>query len=494
MLQRAAWKKATAVLIVAALVSACPGLPAARAAGVVLAPVKAQSMTLGQPGAFTGGAQPGPQADLHPISRGPSLDSVLPGASGPSVRGRAHADADAPSPARVQAAAPVTGTPASPSGPAIRPEPSAQRTAAARPAVRAALSRHVSKLHQARRNDPSGIRTSAALHDLYHGAQRSGGDAAAAPVRGAESRNPDAGLRKSPTGLREKDADAQRGVERLDAGQAPAEAGNAKPKSSLSRSFKIGIVAAAIGLIFQFVIPVVASAFGWEPHPGYKGPSPDMVKSAVDAVRLWTAAVVMAPITEEVLFRGGLMGGLSWLGSKLGKSGVLRFWVPAILSSLVFVAVHETADPVLFSTRLIGALIMARVFHKEGLFASTAMHMAHNAFAMSGLMGLVLFGKAGAAAAVLGAAGIGLGLSIYSWLSLRKDRKARKEGLVVPYRLTPARALVLALISVAGVAFASLSPLTNVLWGGAALALVLYAVVSGRLRGPPKRGGKRPAA
>ena len=74
-----------------------------------------------------------------------------------------------------------------------------------------------------------------------------------------------------------------------------------------------------------------------------------MSPEPLDAVMTMTAASVMAPISEEVIFRGGLMGGIRNATRRIPVVG--QFWIPAVVSSAVFVAMHDLSDPVLFSTR-----------------------------------------------------------------------------------------------------------------------------------------------
>lgn len=154
-------------------------------------------------------------------------------------------------------------------------------------------------------------------------------------------------------------------------------------KSSWKRSFSVGLLGAIAPLVITAVIVGVAQALGYQLHPNYASPAAGLegaTPSLLQAGALFVAAAVMAPIAEEIFFRAGIQGGISkvtgWLASKVHPK--LRelgtFWVPAVLGSLIFVAVHETADPVLFATRFIHAMILAYVFKKEGILASMAAH------------------------------------------------------------------------------------------------------------------------
>ena len=184
------------------------------------------------------------------------------------------------------------------------------------------------------------------------------------------------------------------------------------------------------------------------------------VGSVFGAIALMTVLSILAPISEEAIFRGGLM---RWLESKTGRFAgeIGRFWIPALVSSVVFTLLHETADPVLIVARVLGALVLARVYYKEGVLASMVTHGVFN-----GILGLALI----AGAFHLPFAGaIGLGVSavttlIWAARSLWKERAARASGAVVPVRVTPAIARTLATVLFVGTALAAM-------WGGLSLAM-----------------------
>ena len=256
-----------------------------------------------------------------------------------------------------------------------------------------------------------------------------------------------------------------------------------KPRSSLSRSFKIGLVAVAIGFAVNIVVPMAAAAvFGWAPHPNYAGPK--VTSTLADMVKVAAGGSVMAPVAEETIFRAGFMGGLAWLGARLSRGSILTFWLPALISSTVFVLLHETADPVFFGTRLIGSMLLSRVFFKEGLFASIAMHGFNN-FLPLGLplvfMAATLLGPVGGAIALL-AIPISIILFLFlSFTSLKLDRQDRRDGRIAPYAVTPLRAAALAAILIPGIVWMHFGFLSLILWVGAAAGLLTYGLI-GALR------------
>ena len=232
------------------------------------------------------------------------------------------------------------------------------------------------------------------------------------------------------------------------------------PRSSFSRTFKVGAVGAALMLFVSEVIPEAAAAFfKYAPHSNYQPPAVD-VHSPLAAIALMTVLSILAPISEEAIFRGGLM---RWLRAKTGRFAgeIGSFWIPALVSSVVFTLLHETADPVLIAARVLGALVLARVYYKEGVLASMVTHGVFN-----GLLGLALI--AGAFHLPMAGA-IGLGASAVSTLiwavrSLWKARAARASGAVVPVGMTPAIARTLATVLFVGTALVAM-------WGGISLAV-----------------------
>ncbi|TPW16862.1 MAG: hypothetical protein FD126_3786, partial [Elusimicrobia bacterium] len=102
-----------------------------------------------------------------------------------------------------------------------------------------------------------------------------------------------------------------------------------------------------MGLILELGLIAVAAALGHSPDGNYKGPSLGENATVVQALTVVFGAGVLAPVTEEVIFRGTIEGGMRAGLSRFVNSEAARFWIPAVISSLIFVSAHETADPVL---------------------------------------------------------------------------------------------------------------------------------------------------
>ncbi len=109
----------------------------------------------------------------------------------------------------------------------------------------------------------------------------------------------------------------------------------------------------------------------------------DGLKSPVGVLLGFFAIVVVAPIVEELLFRGYLQTALTRR---------MKPWMAIAISSTVFGAIHfqPLAFPIL---ALLGA-VFGYLYHRTGsLKVNIALHMANNAFAF---LALVLAGSPGA--------------------------------------------------------------------------------------------------
>ena len=101
----------------------------------------------------------------------------------------------------------------------------------------------------------------------------------------------------------------------------------------------VPITLAAMGL--AWVSEQVALLLGFDPPPQ------DLVKLFTDPGIAWQIkakyalfAVVVAPVLEEIVFRMGLFNLCRWCGRKLGRSGQGFPWGAALVSGMVFAAVH----------------------------------------------------------------------------------------------------------------------------------------------------------
>ncbi len=92
-------------------------------------------------------------------------------------------------------------------------------------------------------------------------------------------------------------------------------------------------------------------------------------RTPAEAVATWFAFVVVAPLVEELLFRGVLLRGLQ---SRLGST------VTLVLTSVAFGVVHGALDAVVYAT--LAGLTFGRVMQKQGnLGVTMAMHAGVNA-------------------------------------------------------------------------------------------------------------------
>ncbi len=240
---------------------------------------------------------------------------------------------------------------------------------------------------------------------------------------------------------------------------------NAPAATSVKRTLSVGFLAAVIPLAITMVTVVVAQLFGYQLHPNYQGPSGTVGMTALQALAVWVGAAVMAPISEEAIFRGGMQGRLAKLSAKLHLGS---FIIPATITSLIFVALHETSDPVLFATRFVHALILSRVYYKEGILASMAAHGFFN-----GLLALsIVFTAIGMP--WLGIATIPAALYV-AWRAAKVVKSQKPDitsGALAPKPLTPTLAVIMAAILTAGYFFI----MPNIFWPIGAAALIVYAI------------------
>ncbi len=102
----------------------------------------------------------------------------------------------------------------------------------------------------------------------------------------------------------------------------------------------------------------VAGAFAW-----------GAVKAAAHGVRrseFKLHDIGLAEVTEEILFRAGLMGGLGALGLSPGAALVGQ--------AAIFGMAHDGNEP----DAALGGILYGHVYERHGLLASTAVHVAHN--------------------------------------------------------------------------------------------------------------------
>ena len=240
---------------------------------------------------------------------------------------------------------------------------------------------------------------------------------------------------------------------------------DAAPRTSLKRTFSVGFLAAVVPIAFTMVTVLAAQLLGHELHPNYEGPAGTDTTTILQALGIWIGAAVMAPISEEAIFRGGLQAGLAKLSAKIRLGS---FILPAVVTSLIFVALHETSDPVLFTTRFAHAMVLSYVFQKEGILAAMAAHGFFN-----GLLAIsIVLAAAGMPWLGLGVLPLALIFALKSARFLRALKPDIASGNLVPKPMTAAMAVAFA--AILGVGYLFLMP--NIFWAIGAIALIVAAV------------------
>lgn len=130
-----------------------------------------------------------------------------------------------------------------------------------------------------------------------------------------------------------------------------------------------------------FVVLVLAlgGLFQWlgDVDPPEQQALQDAAVGGVDALLAITLAVLIAPVLEELIFRGALHGALR---ARIG------FWPAALLSSGVFALIHieiVTSSPVFLVQLFLLGVVFAWLYERTGnLAAPVVAHLAFNAVSM----------------------------------------------------------------------------------------------------------------
>lgn len=238
----------------------------------------------------------------------------------------------------------------------------------------------------------------------------------------------------------------------------------AAARQSLACSARVGFVAAVISLAISQAGLRLAPLMGHQFHSS----NPFAMIPATAAALAFLNLAFMAPVAEEMLFRGGLMGGIRRLtsGIPLGK-----FWIPAALSSAVFVAAHEVSDPVLFGLRFAAAMIFSYAFHREGFAGSIFAHGFFNGLLFLPVMFMVLLPVQASLLAMLALPPVSLLLAWRAYKRIRAESIERESGRLVPYEISAAQANILSIALLANFLLGS----SNLIWILGALGWTLYA-------------------
>jgi len=240
---------------------------------------------------------------------------------------------------------------------------------------------------------------------------------------------------------------------------------NDAPATSTKRTLSVGFLAAVVPIAITMVTVIIAQLLGHQLHPNYQGPTGTETTTVLQALGIWIGAAVMAPISEEALFRGGLQGVLSRITAKIRLGD---FVLPAVVTSLIFVALHETSDPVLFATRFVHAMVLSYVFQKEGILASMAAHGFFN-----GLLAIsIVLSALGMPWLGLAVVPLALLFAVRSARFLRAQKPDIASGALAPKAMSANMAIVFAALLAVGYFF--LMP--NIFWAIGAVALLIAAI------------------
>jgi membrane protease YdiL (CAAX protease family) len=254
------------------------------------------------------------------------------------------------------------------------------------------------------------------------------------------------------------------------ASQTPGEPQAPQPaRQSLSRSARVGLLAAVIPLAITFATMAAATALGYHFHAGYQNPFPEKMTLVTAATSLIGAAF-LAPVAEEMIFRGGIMGGIRAMTKNI--RGIGQFWIPAVVSSVLFVSVHELSDPVLFATRFVHSMILSYAFHKEGYTGSMFAHGIFNGLLVMPLVLGVLLPGALATVATLALTPLSLWLAVKAFKKLKAEQPDKASGRLQAYAVSPVQALLLAAALMAGFFFI----VGNAVWAVGAAGWLFYAI------------------
>jgi membrane protease YdiL (CAAX protease family) len=158
--------------------------------------------------------------------------------------------------------------------------------------------------------------------------------------------------------------------------------------------FALGLVPTnarwVLGASIFSVALVVFCAMVLEPAFPYEGDRPEGMPRIVSRAELWVQllwvvnVVILAPLNEEVLFRGAIYMGLLVTFGKVG-SGILTTLLFAVVHFTVFTQTHWVE---IFALMTISTALLFVRIKSNSLFPCMAMHAAFNLT----VLGLVSFG------------------------------------------------------------------------------------------------------
>lgn len=144
---------------------------------------------------------------------------------------------------------------------------------------------------------------------------------------------------------------------------------------SIGKQIAFGGVAALANIPIIILVSVASNfLFRGLPTPEHPTTIEIMDGSPLVVVASFLAAVVFAPLIEEIMFRGTMFPALS----SVLKSPVAG----ALLSSFLFAAIHPTGIPAWPALMCIALMSCFLVTQTKSLIPSIAMHAFHNAFTL----------------------------------------------------------------------------------------------------------------
>ncbi|MDQ3855755.1 MAG: CPBP family intramembrane metalloprotease [Chloroflexota bacterium] len=137
----------------------------------------------------------------------------------------------------------------------------------------------------------------------------------------------------------------------------------------------VPVVLVGLLMVEALVAALLAVLLGDFTNPQQEAIAPNGVFAFRDYVPLLIAAAVVAPVVEELLFRGMLY---RYLRSRMGM------WPAVLLSAALFAVAHviPVLLPVLFITGIALALLAE---YSRSIYPSIALHALHNAVALTAL-------------------------------------------------------------------------------------------------------------
>jgi membrane protease YdiL (CAAX protease family) len=253
-------------------------------------------------------------------------------------------------------------------------------------------------------------------------------------------------------------------------------------RANAGLTFAFKATAAIIGL--KIAIVLLAPQAAIEAPSNYAAWGLSDAASWNDAIRFLVRGGLLAPIAEEAIFRGGMLGGLWGILVLWRVPNAWAFWIAALPVSALFVGLHETSNALFILIRMTGAIALAWVYRSAGLRGAVLMHALGNSFWAALIIADRFFGYDGMTMVLsLGAA------AGYSISRLSNGPKPA-DGEASP-RLRATDALGLALALSAGSILYGGSPLYSL----AAIGLASFAAARGLsgLRTPALEGAALPS-